>query len=89
MALCANGSMVRARLTWFQRESDFFRAMQKGERENGGSSERPVVATRADGGEGGYLCQYKPPSTVTLLPRIPPPCDGHTTLAAGIMEQYE
>eukprot|EP00978_Attheya_sp_CCMP212_P011246 scaffold27613_cov45-Attheya_sp.AAC.2 len=65
--------------------------MQKGERENGGSSERPVVATtRADGDEGGYLCQYKPPSKVELPPRrIPPPRDGHATLAAGIVEHYE
>eukprot|EP00978_Attheya_sp_CCMP212_P042788 scaffold267073_cov34-Attheya_sp.AAC.1 len=88
-AMCVNGAMVRVSLTWFQRESDFFRAMQKGERENGGSSERPVVATRADGDECGYLFQYKPPSTVKLPPRIPPPRDGHATLAAGIVEQYE
>jgi hypothetical protein len=88
-AMCANGSMVRASLTWFQRMSDFFRAMQKGERENGDSSECPAMATRADGDEGDYLCQYKPPSKVTLPPRIPPPREGHETLAAGIVEQYE
>eukprot|EP00978_Attheya_sp_CCMP212_P011491 scaffold28375_cov30-Attheya_sp.AAC.1 len=84
-----DAGMVRVQgLTTFSDTVDFVRAVDNGNNRRSLPGGAKVAVAHDDETEV-WVSPYSPPVSVELPPRLPPTRLGHSTQAAGVVEQYE